>query len=69
LPRSFSCTRIVDLIFGDAATNDFAACRRRTAKTKAAAESCQAARAAGTAAAPSACTAEFLSQVAAACAE
>jgi hypothetical protein len=69
VPRSSSCTRIVDLIFGDAATDDFAACRRRTAKTNPAAERCQAARAAETAAAPSARTAAFLSQVAAACAE
>ena len=48
---------------------DLADCGRRAVAGKAAAESCQAVRVAGTLDAPPARTAEFLSQVAAACAE
>ena len=65
VPRSFSRTRIVDLIFGgNDPTDDLAACRSRAAAAKAVAESCQRARAEGLAPAPSEEGVEFLRKVA-----
>jgi phenylpropionate dioxygenase-like ring-hydroxylating dioxygenase large terminal subunit len=65
VPRSFSRTRIVDLIYGaNGPTEDLAACRSRAAAAKAAAESCQRARAGALAPAPSDELAEFLRKVA-----
>lgn len=71
VPRRFSRTRIVDLIFiedGTATNNIIEAQRARAAMDKSAAEACQAARAAGNAPEPSGTVAEFLQRVAAACA-
>lgn len=72
VPRSFSRTRMIDLIFtADGAISDeiVAAQQAHAAAEKTVAESCQAAHAAGTAAPPSRAAAEFLREVAAACAE
>jgi len=65
VPRSFSRTRIVDLIFGaNDPTDDLAACRSRASAAKAAAETCQRARAEALAPTPSDEAVEFLRNVA-----
>jgi hypothetical protein len=62
---------MADLMFAanEAVTDALAACRCSAALAKAAAESCQVGRAAGTTAAANAPAAKFLHKVAAACAE
>lgn len=72
VPRSFSRTRIVDLLFspdGGIADDAVAEWRGRTATDKAAAEACQARRTAAAGRTPSPALAEFLGKVAATCAE
>jgi nitrite reductase/ring-hydroxylating ferredoxin subunit len=70
VPRSFSRTRLVDLVFAaaDGVAADFAGeWQRRTALDKAAAEACQAKRAAAEETMRSPALGEFLARVAAAC--
>ena len=67
VPRTFSRTRIIDLIFtGDGTANE--AGRRERAADKSAAEACQARRAAGEPPPATGSVADFLAAVAASCA-